>query len=136
MAVLPARLAMAATAALSRASSFAISAMPSFLRSASLLSSMSVANTVAPSRAKATAQARPIPTAAAVTNARLPFRRSDISFSLEQSRLFLGVIRGLDPRIHLVKKHGFPAQPRHYHSWALLFIPPHPALPANFSIPR
>jgi len=31
--------------------------------------------------AKATADARPIPAAAAVTNARLPFRRSDIWFS-------------------------------------------------------
>ena len=35
-----------------------------------------------PSRAKANAQARPIPTAAAVTNARLPLRRSDIFFSI------------------------------------------------------
>src|SRR6266436_2801732 len=112
MSVLPARLAIAATAALSRASSLPTSAMPSLLRSASFASSISVANTVAPSRAKATAQARPIPTAAAVTNARLPFRRSDISFSLEQSRLFLGVIRGLDPRIHLLKKDGLPGQAR------------------------
>src|SRR4051812_2699071 len=78
MSVLPARLAMAATAAVSRASSFATSAMPSLLSAVSLASSMSVANTVAPSRAKATAQARPIPTAAAVTKARLPFRRSDM----------------------------------------------------------
>src|SRR5882724_549635 len=83
MSVLPARLAIAATAALSRASSFATSAMPSLFSAASLPSSISVANTVAPSRANATAQARPIPTAAAVTKARLPFRRSDmVSFSL------------------------------------------------------
>jgi hypothetical protein len=68
--------------ALSRASSFATSAMPSLFSAASLPSSISVANTVAPSRAKATAQARPIPTAAAVTNARLPFRRSDMLFSI------------------------------------------------------
>src|SRR5438105_2153396 len=81
MSVLPARLAMAATAALSRTSSFATSAIPSLLSAASLASSISVANTVAPSRAKATAQARPIPTAAAVTNARLPFRRSDMKVS-------------------------------------------------------
>ena len=40
MSVLPTRLAIAATAALSRASSFAISAMPSLLSAASLLSSM------------------------------------------------------------------------------------------------
>src|SRR5260370_33070078 len=80
MSVLPARWARAATSALSRASRFAISAMPSFSRSRRLLSSVAVANTVAPSRAKATAQARPVPTAAAVTNARLPFRRSDMFF--------------------------------------------------------
>src|SRR6478735_6147719 len=82
MSVWPARLAMAVTAAVSRTSSFATSAMPSLLSAASLPSSMSVANTVAPSRAKATAQARPIPTAAAVTKARLPFRRSDMVFLL------------------------------------------------------
>jgi hypothetical protein len=34
--------------------------------------------TVAPSRAKAIAQARPMPAAEAVTTARFPFSRSDI----------------------------------------------------------
>jgi hypothetical protein len=74
----PTRPAIAATASLSRTSSRAVSATPSLPSSARFFSSMSVAITVAPSRAKATAQARPIPTAAAVTNARLPLRRSDI----------------------------------------------------------
>ena len=56
-----------------------------------LASSMSVANTVAPSRAKAMAQARPMPAAAAVTKARLPFRRSDMFFS----RCSVGSLRGV-----------------------------------------
>ena len=51
-----------------RTSSRAVSAMPSLARVAMPLSSMSVAITVAPSRANAMAQARPMPAAAAVTN--------------------------------------------------------------------
>jgi hypothetical protein len=47
------------------------------------LSLISVAMTVAPSRANAMAQARPMPAAAAVTTARLPFRRSDIVSSFD-----------------------------------------------------
>jgi hypothetical protein len=90
MSTVPTRLAMASTAALSRTSSFATSDTPSCFKSASFSSSMSVANTSAPSRAKATAQARPIPIAPAVTNARLPFRRLDIYFL----RLLLFVIPG------------------------------------------
>src|SRR6185437_13457097 len=78
MSMVPVRAAMAATASLSRTSSLATSETPSLPSSARPFSSMSVAITVAPSRAKAVAQARPIPTAAAVTNARLPLRRSDI----------------------------------------------------------
>src|SRR3954467_5136386 len=80
MSTVPARLAIASTAAVSRTSSFATLATPSCFNSASFSSSISVANTSAPSRAKAAAQARPIPTAPAVTNARLPFRRLDICF--------------------------------------------------------
>jgi hypothetical protein len=41
---------------------------------------MSVAITVAPSRANAIAHARPMPAAAAVTTARFPFSRSDMFF--------------------------------------------------------
>ena len=44
-------------------------------RSATLSSAMSVARTLAPSAAKASAVARPIPCAAAVTKARLPSSR-------------------------------------------------------------
>src|ERR1700722_14490465 len=80
MSILPTRAAIADTAELSRTSSFAVSAAPSFANSARPFSSTSVANTVAPSRANAMAQARPIPAAPAVTNARLPFRRSDMCF--------------------------------------------------------
>jgi hypothetical protein len=64
---------------------------------------MSVANTVAPSRAKATAQARPIPTAAAVTKARLPFRRSDI-FSSENGWMSIGRHCERSEAIHLTAK--------------------------------
>src|SRR3984957_7668487 len=78
----PTRLAIAATAALSRTSRRATSLTPSLARSANAFSSMSVAKTLAPSRAKAIADARPTPAAAAATNARLPFRRSDMFFSL------------------------------------------------------
>src|SRR5947209_1885684 len=78
----PARFAMASTAAVSRTSSFATLATPPLFNAARFSSSTSVANTPAPSRAKASAQARPMPTAAAVTNARLPFRRLDIWFLL------------------------------------------------------
>src|SRR6266700_538958 len=115
---------MAATAAVSRTSSRAVSDTPSLARDARAFSSMSVANTLAPSRANASAQARPMPTAAAVTNARLPFRRSDMEVSLEWSRLFLGVIRGLDPRIHLLrKKDGLPGQARQQRFCELMIIP-------------
>src|SRR5215472_1824216 len=85
MSVLPTRLAMASTAAVSRASSLATSAMPSLFSEAMPFSSMSVANTLAPSRANASAQARPMPAAAAVTKARLPLRRSDMGVSLFRS---------------------------------------------------
>src|SRR5260370_34972 len=51
---------------------------------------MSVANTRAPSRAKAAAAQRPMPAAPAVTNARLPFRRSPMSFSLSFSFVIPG----------------------------------------------
>src|SRR5271167_1197748 len=46
---------------------------------ASLSSAISVASTLAPSAAKANAAARPIPCAAAVTNARLPASRPAIA---------------------------------------------------------
>src|SRR5580692_12165267 len=82
MSMPPTRLARPATEEVSRASSRATSAIPSLARSANPFSSMSVAKTLAPSRAKAIADARPMPAAAAVTNARLPFRRSDMFFSL------------------------------------------------------
>ena len=71
----------AAVSLLSRASSFATSATPSPLSAAKPFSSRSVANTLAPSRAKAIAEARPMPAAAAVTKARLPLRRLDMHFS-------------------------------------------------------
>src|SRR6202790_3261533 len=83
MSILPTRRAIASTAALSRTSSRATSDPPSLASSARPFSSMSVANTVAPSRAKAMAQARPMPIAPAVTKARLPFNRSDIQISSE-----------------------------------------------------
>src|ERR1700688_2551310 len=76
----PTRLAIAATAAVSRTSSRATSDTPSLASAARPFSSISVANTVAPSRANAMAEARPMPAAPAVTNARLPLRRSDMSF--------------------------------------------------------
>src|SRR5579864_7483751 len=76
----PTRLAIADTAALSRTSRRAMSLMPSAASAASPFSSTSVAKTLAPSRAKAIADARPMPAAAAVTKARLPFRRSDMVF--------------------------------------------------------
>src|SRR6201987_6430133 len=82
MSILPTRPAIAATSALLRASSRATSATPSLLSEARPFSSMSVATTLAPSRAKASAQARPMPAAAAVTKARLPLRRSDMGYSL------------------------------------------------------
>src|SRR6266700_656325 len=104
---------MAATAAVSRTSSRAVSDPPSLARDARAFSSMSVANTLAPSRANASAQARPIPAAAAVTNARLPFRRSDISPApLNRRGVIFVVIRGLDPRIHLLKSDGLPGRAR------------------------
>jgi hypothetical protein len=58
---------------------------------------MSVAITCAPSRANAIAVARPIPAAAAVTKARLPFSRSVIQFIPVFS---FAVIARLDPAIH------------------------------------
>src|SRR5882757_2136083 len=81
MSIFPMRLAKPSTSAVLRTSSRAVSAMPSWPRVAMPPSLMSVAITVAPSRAKAMAQARPMPAAAAVTTARFPFSRSDIHFS-------------------------------------------------------
>src|SRR6185436_12023533 len=80
MSIFPMRLAKASTSAVLRTSSRAVSAMPSLPRVAMPLSLMSVAITVAPSRANAIAHARPMPAAAAVTTARFPFSRSDIFF--------------------------------------------------------
>src|SRR5215813_4552216 len=77
--MVPTLRAISATAALSRTSSGTASAMPLPERSESPFGSMSVATTWAPSRAKAKADALPIPAAAAVTNARLPFNRSAIA---------------------------------------------------------
>src|SRR5262245_29394906 len=74
--MVPTLRASSVTAELSRTSSGTTSAMPPPERSESPFASMSVATTWAPSRAKASADARPIPAAAAVTNARLPFNRS------------------------------------------------------------
>src|SRR4051794_398994 len=82
MSMLPTRFAVPATAAVSRTSSRATSDTPSSLSEARPFSSISVAKTLAPSRAKAMAQARPMPAAPAVTNARLPLRRSPIYLSL------------------------------------------------------
>src|SRR6202022_57466 len=81
MSIGPKRFAMAATAELSRTSSRATSDTPPLESAASPFSSISVATTVAPSRAKAIAEARPMPAAPAVTHARLPFRRSPIYLS-------------------------------------------------------
>src|SRR5450432_330925 len=78
----PTRFAIALTAEVSRASSRATSVTPSLASAARPFSSISVANTLAPSRANAMAQARPMPAAPAVTKARLPLRRSDMFFSL------------------------------------------------------
>src|SRR6185369_1416197 len=75
--------AVAITAAVSRTSSRATSDTPSLVSGARPFSSISVAKTVAPSRANAMAHARPIPAAPAVTNARLPLRRSPIHISLD-----------------------------------------------------
>src|ERR1700704_3314635 len=87
MSTLPTRFAIAVTALLSRTSSRDVSAIPSLASGAIPFSSISVANTVAPSRAKAIAQARPIPAAPAVTNARLPLRRSPMQISLSFDQL-------------------------------------------------
>jgi hypothetical protein len=80
MSTLPTRLAKALTSAVLRTSSLATSAMPSLVRPAMPASLMSVAMTVAPSRANAMAHARPMPAAAAVTTARFPLRRSAMLF--------------------------------------------------------
>src|SRR3954454_9516991 len=65
--------AMASTASVERTSSFC--RRTAFLMSATLLSSTSVAISLAPSAANASAIARPIPSPAAVTSATLFFRR-------------------------------------------------------------
>src|ERR1700709_780309 len=138
MSILPTRLAIAATAAVSRASSFATSATPSLASAARPFSSMSVAKTWAPSRAKARALARPMPAAPAVTNARLPLRRSPMSYSQSYRQISL-VIRGLDPRIHplFLKKDGLPGQARQRrYGEALMIIPGHADLARDVMIAR
>src|SRR3954452_10751479 len=104
MSTLPTRLAVALTAAVSRTSSRATSDTPSLASWASRLSSISVAKTVAPSRAKANAQARPIPAAPAVTNARLPLRRSPIYFSLDSTSALSANARCHRPNLPHMKK--------------------------------
>ena len=69
-------LAIASTASVERTSSPSVTATPWSLRSAISSGLRSVAITSAPSRAKASAVARPIPAPAAVRNARLPLSRS------------------------------------------------------------
>src|SRR5215470_14338089 len=98
MSVLPTRLAKASTSAVLRTSSRAVSAMPSVASVARPFSSTSVAITVAPSRANAMAQARPMPAAAAVTTARLPFRRSEIQVSSKFVDIVISSLRGAKRR--------------------------------------
>ncbi|MHC2579560.1 hypothetical protein ACVI1J_008298 [Bradyrhizobium diazoefficiens] len=65
------------------------------------LSLMSVAITVAPSRANAMAHARPMPAAAAVMTARFPLRRSAIFlFSFEFFVVIPGRASWREPGIH------------------------------------
>src|SRR3954447_26242805 len=101
MSTLPTRLAMAFTAAVSRTSSRATSDTPSFASCARPFSSISVAKTVAPSRENAIAQARPIPAAPAVTNARLPLRRSPIYFSLDSTSALSRMRGATRPTCHI-----------------------------------
>src|SRR5437868_7626033 len=95
MSIVPTRLAIATMAAVSRTSSRATSDTPSLVSGARPVSSISVAKTVAPSRANAMAHARPIPAAPAVTNARLPLRRSPIHISLDFNFSFYRLIAGM-----------------------------------------
>src|SRR3984957_4376541 len=126
MSTLPTRLAIAATAAVSRTSSFATSDTPSLASTARPFSSMSVANTVAPSRAKAIAEARPIPAAPAVTNARLPFRRSDMAFSPKLSIVISGHTRARPAYPSSLKKDGLPGQARQRQlRFSLMIVPGH-----------
>ena len=104
MSILPTRLAKALTSAVLRTSSRAVSAMPSLPSVAMPLSLMSVAITVAPSRANAMAQARPMPAAAAVTTARFPFSRSDI---FRCSLIFLSSLRGAKRRANPYSATGY-----------------------------
>jgi hypothetical protein len=76
MSISPASAAAARIAAKSRASRTRVEIDGiSFASDASPAASMSVATTLAPSRANASALARPMPAAAAVTNARFPCSR-------------------------------------------------------------
>src|SRR5215471_6817268 len=72
----PSRLAIASIAVVSRASSATHWATPASSRPAMAVSSRSLATTLAPSRAKASAVARPMPLADAVQKASLPLSRS------------------------------------------------------------
>ena len=93
---------------------------------ASLLSSMSVANTVAPSRAKAIAQARPMPAAAAVTNARFPFRRSDMFFSfIHCDYSVIARSEATKQSMFPMRRHGLPSLRSRNDGGCLVIIPRH-----------
>jgi hypothetical protein len=97
MSVLPARLAMAATGALSRTSSLPTSAMPSLLQGGELASSMSVANHGRAFARKSHRAGAADADGGGGDEARLPFRRSDMFFSL----LFFVIARSeADEAIH------------------------------------
>src|SRR5262249_10352917 len=104
----------------------ATSAMPSPLSGARPFSSISVANTAAPSRAKASAQARPIPALAAVTKARLPLRRSDIFFFSFSTLVIPGRAKR-EPGIHNHDRgYGF----------RVCVLRTHPGMTASVVVPR
>ena len=90
----PSRFASASMAAVSRASSFTHSATPASFRPAIAASLRSLAITLAPSRAKAMAVARPMPAPEAVQKASLPLSRSVILASSREEPCWRGQYGG------------------------------------------
>src|SRR5260370_29841665 len=72
--------------------------------------------TLAPSLASSSAEDRPMPRLEPVMTATLPVRSNGVPFMTCAPFCFLRlsgiVIRGLDPRIHLLKSDGLPGQAR------------------------
>src|SRR6202795_4002154 len=70
--------------------------------------------TLAPSFASNSAEERPMPRLEPVMTATLPVRSNGVFFKMTSFflRLQRHVMRGLDPRIHLLKSDGLPGQAR------------------------